>query len=119
MREITLKNVLGFIFEILRILVVMFVILGAYAIFNSYVLEWLGGIHILGGSWLELVFFLLQAGGILILITVFYRNKLKLSGAMREYQPPFAPETARKMVIAGIAAIAVSYVILFALAIFS
>lgn len=114
-----MKNILGLAFEVLRIIFVMFLILGAYAVFNSYVLEWLGGMQILGGSWLELVFFLLQAGGILILITVFYRNKLKLSGVIKEYQPPFAPETARTMVIVGAAAIALSYVILFALVLFS
>ena len=107
-----MKKTIALIFEMIRVVVMMFIILFGYTVLNTFVVEWAGGLQIFGDSWLQNAFFLLQAAGVLILITVLYRNKLQLSGWMLRFQAPIETSLARKLVIGALAAIGLSYAIL-------
>ncbi|WP_444684697.1 hypothetical protein [Alkalicoccus luteus] len=102
------------VWELTKLAGVMFVALLIYSVVNALLLEAAGGMEALEASGLFTVFFLLQTGGVLALITVYYRNRLlprsKLQLPARE---PLSQAWTRRLIGIGVAAITASYIILF------
>ena len=111
-----MKDTVTFIFEVIRIIFILFFALVGYSIINSFIIDFFGGTEVFGdGEMLRTWFFLLQALGVLGLVTVLYRNKQKKSGWMAKYQGPLEPKTVRLIIRVSIAAIVASYGIFFGL----
>ncbi|NJP39105.1 hypothetical protein [Alkalicoccus luteus] len=102
------------VWELTKLAGVMFVALLIYSIINALLLEAAGGMDALEASGLFTVFFLLQTGGVLALITVYYRNRLLPKSKLQlPARDPLSPVWTRRLIGLGIAAIAASYIILF------
>lgn len=102
------------IWEVVKVTLLLFTALFLYSIVNALLLEWAGGFEQLEESGLFTLFFLLQTGGILALVTVFYRNKLKKNAKLKlPEQEPLSSKWVRILLSIGFAAIAASYIILF------
>lgn len=108
-----MNQTLQWFWEFLKITVLLFVVLFIYSIINALLLEMAGGFEQLEDSGLFTLFFLLQTGGVLALVTVFYRNKLQKNAKLKlPSQEPLSPKWTRILLSIGIAAIAASYIIL-------
>ncbi|AOM84195.1 hypothetical protein [Salisediminibacterium beveridgei] len=116
-----MKDTVTFIFEVIRIIFILFFALVGYSIINSLIIDFFGGTDAVFGDseMLRTWFFLLQALGVLGLVTVLYRNKQKKSGWMAKYQGPLQPKTVRLILRVSIAAIVASYGIFFGLVLFA
>jgi hypothetical protein len=103
--------------EFSKLIFILFIIMLAYTLINAFLLEAAGGFEVLSESGYATIFFLLQTGGILALMTVYYRNRLQPHSRVKLLaQEPLSKAWTRRLSAAGIAAIAASYVILLLLA---
>ncbi|WP_280771413.1 hypothetical protein [Salipaludibacillus daqingensis] len=108
-----MKKSLQFILEMLRLIFILFLILLFYSLINTFIIETAGGFEIFEGTNLLTVFFLLQTGGLLVLMTIFYRNKLQFTGWYKgEHFKPFSKKLTQRLLILSISAIIGSYLIL-------
>ncbi|SES41582.1 hypothetical protein [Salipaludibacillus aurantiacus] len=110
-----MKKSLGFLLELTRIIFTIFLVLLAFSLVNSFILGLIGGLGQFEGTWTIVVYFFMQTGGLFLLITLLYRNKLQFSGWYNsENQKPFSKKMTRRLLIISLAAVAGSYAILIA-----
>ncbi|WP_107583636.1 hypothetical protein [Alkalicoccus saliphilus] len=99
--------------EFIKLVGILFIMLLAYSIINVLILEAAGGFEVFGESGLMTVFFLLQTGGILALVTVYYRNKMLLNPKLKlPDQEPLSRKWTRILLFTGAGAVAASYAVL-------
>jgi len=77
------------------------------------ILEAVGGFEIFEGTIFLTLFFLLQTGGLLVIMTVFYRNKLQFFGWYKgDHLKPIPRKASRRLIIVSIISMMSSYLIL-------
>lgn len=108
-----MRQAVYWLWEFSKLVSILFIMLFAYSLINAFLLELAGGFEQLEESGLFSVFFLLQTGGILCLVTVYYRNRLQQHAKIKlTSQGALSPKWTRLMVSIGIAAITASYAVL-------
>ncbi|PYZ92008.1 hypothetical protein CR194_17585 [Salipaludibacillus keqinensis] len=110
-----MKKTFHFILELFRIIFILFILLFGYSFLNTFLIEALGGFELIEGTNIATVFFLLQTAGILLLITIIYRNKLQFSGwYTSDHLKPFSKKRTQIFLLLSVVAIGGSYLILLA-----
>ncbi|CAM3955865.1 hypothetical protein [Alkalicoccus chagannorensis] len=99
---------------LIKLTMLLFGVLVVYSIIHAFLFELIGGMELITESRWSSLFFLLQMGGILAFVTIYYRNRLAPAAeGQLPARPPLTDVWKKRLIGLGAAAFLASYVLLF------